>query len=44
VALLLGIALAALLETMDDRIVDETGILSLEGVAYLGTVEISTRS
>jgi polysaccharide biosynthesis protein PslE len=42
VSLLLGIALAALLETLDDRIVDERSLLALDGVAYLGTVEVST--
>jgi uncharacterized protein involved in exopolysaccharide biosynthesis len=41
VSLLLGIALAALLETLDDRIVDERGLLDLDGVTYLGTVEVS---
>ena len=40
VALLLGLALAALLEATEDRILDERGLLTLEGVAYLGTVEV----
>jgi len=40
VALLLGLALAAFLEAMEDRILDERGLLTLGGVAYLGTVEV----
>lgn len=40
VSLLLGIALAAFLETTDDRIISERNILELDGLAYLGTVEL----
>jgi uncharacterized protein involved in exopolysaccharide biosynthesis len=40
VSLVLGIALAALVETTDDRILNEQSILDLDEMAYLGTVEI----
>jgi polysaccharide biosynthesis protein PslE len=40
VSLLLGLALAAFLETTEDRILDERGVLSLGDVPYLGTVEV----
>jgi uncharacterized protein involved in exopolysaccharide biosynthesis len=41
VSLVLGFALAAFLETMEDRILDEQGVLTMGGVPYLGTVEVS---
>ena len=44
VALLLGIALAALLEAMEDRILDERGLLTVGGVPYLGTVDVQVGS
>jgi uncharacterized protein involved in exopolysaccharide biosynthesis len=40
VSLLVGIALAAFLETAEDRILDERAVLSLGNVAYLGTAAI----
>jgi uncharacterized protein involved in exopolysaccharide biosynthesis len=41
VALVLGLALAALLEAMEDRVFDERGLLTPGGgVPYLGTVEV----
>lgn len=39
VALLLGIGFSALLETMNDRVRDETDLLLIAGVQYLGSVE-----
>jgi uncharacterized protein involved in exopolysaccharide biosynthesis len=39
VSLLLGFALAAFLEAIDDRIVDGSGVLAL-GTPYLGTVDV----
>jgi uncharacterized protein involved in exopolysaccharide biosynthesis len=41
VSLLLGIALAALAESLNDRITDERGIFMLEELTYLGTVDVS---
>jgi uncharacterized protein involved in exopolysaccharide biosynthesis len=40
-ALVLGIGLAALLETTEDRILGERSVLDMDNVAYLGTVKIS---
>jgi uncharacterized protein involved in exopolysaccharide biosynthesis len=40
VSLLVGIALAAFLETAEDRILDERAVLGLGNVAYLGTAAI----
>ncbi len=39
-SLLLGIALAALLETTEDRVMDEQSVLALADPAYLGTVDL----
>lgn len=41
VSLLLGIALAALAESLDDRISNERGILTVEDLAYLGTMDVT---
>lgn len=40
VSLLLGLAVAALVETTEDRVFDERGVTEIEDVNYLGTVEI----
>ena len=40
VSLVLGLALAAFLETTEDRILDERSVRSLAGIYYLGTAEI----
>ena len=40
VSLLLGLAVAALVETTEDRVFDERGVSEIEDVNYLGTVEI----
>ena len=40
VSLLLGFALAAFLETTEDRLLDEQSILGMPDLAYLGTVEV----
>jgi uncharacterized protein involved in exopolysaccharide biosynthesis len=40
VSLVLGIALSALVETTDDRILSERSILEMDDLAYLGTVEL----
>jgi len=43
VSLVLGLALAALIESIDDRILSERSILDMGDLAYLGTVEIGER-
>ena len=40
VSLMLGVALAAFLETTEDRILDERTVLGLENITYLGTAEV----
>jgi hypothetical protein len=40
VSLILGVALAAFMETTEDRILDERTVLGLEDIAYLGTAEV----
>jgi uncharacterized protein involved in exopolysaccharide biosynthesis len=40
VSLLLGIALAAFMETTEDRILDERTVLGLENITYLGRAEV----
>jgi uncharacterized protein involved in exopolysaccharide biosynthesis len=40
VSLLLGLGIAALLETTEDRIMDEQSILQVPDLPYLGTVEV----
>ena len=39
-SLLLGIALCALLETTEDRVFDERSLLAVDGMTYLGTVDL----
>jgi len=41
VSLVLGIALAALVETTDDRIVDERSVIQLGETAYLGQINFT---
>lgn len=40
VSLVLGLALAALVETTDDRIVDERGVLAFGDLAYVGAINL----
>jgi hypothetical protein len=44
VSLLLGIALAAVIETIEDRILDEHSVAALGDVPYLGTVTLPGRA
>lgn len=40
VSLLLGIAAAALIETTDDRILDAQSVIGMDGITYLGAVNV----
>ena len=40
VSLLLGVAAAALVETTEDRLLDESSVVDLEEISYLGTVGV----
>ncbi len=40
-SLVLGIALAALLDTIEDRVLDEGSVLAFQDLTYLGTVEVA---
>ena len=44
VSLLLGVALATIVETMDDRLVDERTVSQIDDVAYLGHIEFKKAS
>jgi capsular polysaccharide biosynthesis protein len=43
ISLLLGVAVAALCETMDDRIRDARALEMLEGVGYLGSWRLEAK-